>query len=70
MIANITTKPRRLARMAVRVIQRLVMSIIRRLPKSKITEVMRLPMLWFSDWLMRSTSLVTRERISPVEVRL
>ena len=34
------------------------------------TELTSVPKLFFSDWPIVSTSFVTRERISPVEVRL
>ena len=70
MMANIRAKPSRLATTAVRVIQTLVRSIITRLPRRRITAESRPPMLWFRDWPMVSTSLVTRERTSPVVVRL
>ena len=70
MIANISTKPRRLAVTAVSVIQPFVISIIIRLPKNIISELTSVLRLWLSDWAMVSTSFVTRESTSPVLVLL
>ena len=67
-IANISTKPNIVDTTAVTVIMPLVFIIIKRLPTKRTTAETRLPILWLRDWLMVSTSLVTRERISPVVV--
>ena len=45
-------------------------SIITKLPRKRMTEEIRVPMLWLRDWPIVSTSFVTRERTSPVVVRL
>ena len=45
----------------------LVHSIMTVLPTSRAAEETREDMDWFMDWLMVSTSLVTRDRTSPVD---
>ena len=52
-------------KMAATVISTLMLNIIASTPMTVATEVMSCEMLWFSDWLIRSTSLVIRERTSP-----
>ena len=56
--------------MAVPVMAASLRSIMTSAPSICTTELTSAPKLFFSDWPIVSTSFVTRERISPVEVRL
>ena len=66
MMPIISAKPSRLAPTAASVIQPLVVIIMNRLPKNSTTAESSVPTLWLSDWPSVSTSLVMRERMSPV----
>lgn len=55
---------------AVTVIRTLVLNIINTEPKSKVTDDISIPTLILRDCPIISTSLVTLERISPVDVVL
>ena len=67
MIKNMSTKPIRLAPMAVKAMIQLVTNIMTTLPTSMTTAVTKVVMDWLSVCPMVSTSLVTRESTSPTE---
>ena len=70
MMPIMSAKPSRLAPTAASVIQPLVVIIMKRLPKKRTTAESREPTLWLSDCPSMSTSLVMRERMSPVGTAL
>ena len=54
--------------METRVISQLMVNIITSTPITVVTEVMISVMLWFKLWLIASTSLVIKDKTSPLVV--
>ena len=69
-IIIISANPNKDDSIAVTVIRTLVLNIINTEPKSKVTDDISIPTLILRDCPIISTSLVTLERISPVDVVL
>ena len=51
--------------MAVKLIWIFVLNIMMIEPKNRVSAETKLPTDWLSAWLMASTSLVTRDKVSP-----